>query len=75
MLGSVKQKVDCFALTLRNFDDLLTKARQFLLWREEVYIHNRSDLFCRKDSTASSPGVLLQSPSSSIEPHKGLDLI
>ena len=39
VLGSVKHKLDRYSYTVDNFDELLTRARVFLCWREEQYFN------------------------------------
>ena len=58
MLGTVKQKVEVFALTVKNFEDMLLKARHFLQWREDMYLHSIGEPSNRRDSAASFPGAL-----------------
>ena len=58
-MGSVKQKLDCFALTVKDFEDMLFKAKHFLLWREETYLYSIGETSGRRDSTASFPGALI----------------
>lgn len=36
VLSSVKHKVDNYAYTVKDFDSLLLKGRQFLAWREDM---------------------------------------
>ena len=43
MLGSVKHKVDCYSYTVKDFEALLLRARRFLSWREEQYLHHHDD--------------------------------
>ncbi|ELT88159.1 hypothetical protein CAPTEDRAFT_183880 [Capitella teleta] len=55
VLSSVKHKVDAYAFTIKDFDQLLSKARRFLAWREDVYLHGNDFSRPRSDSSVSLP--------------------